>query len=104
MQAGADMACEGNDKAFLTVSELSARSGLSSSTIHRLKATGKIPYYQPAGRGGTVLFPPDAIERTVAEAPTPTSQPSAPVDAQPRRLSGPRPAWMHNTNPQALES
>ena len=66
--AGAYMPGECNDKAFLTASELSAQSGLSPSTIYRLKTAGKLPYYQPAGRGGAVLFPPDAIEQSKAEA------------------------------------
>ena len=46
-----------------TIFELSQTSGLSS-TIRRLKDDNRIPYHQPSGKGGKLLFPPDAIERT----------------------------------------
>jgi excisionase family DNA binding protein len=82
-----------NDSRYLTIEELSQRSRLSVSTLHRLKKSGKIPYVQPAGKGGRLLFPADALER-VALA-TASFGPEPPVEAQsPKRLSGPLPAWM----------
>jgi hypothetical protein len=60
---------------MLTVQEPSANSRLSVATIHRLKGQGKIPFYQPAGKGGRLLFPADAIRRTVSETANPFSPP-----------------------------
>ncbi len=76
---------------LVTIEELSRHSRLSIATIHRLKRAGKIPFFQPSGKGGRLLFPADAIERSVA---TTTTTPS-PVTRRkpPGRLSGPRPAW-----------
>jgi excisionase family DNA binding protein len=77
---------------YLTVEELSRESRLSVSTLHRLKRAGKIPYYQPSGKGGRLLFPPDAIEHAVQAS---SSEPnSTSTDHVPQRLAGPRPAWM----------
>jgi hypothetical protein len=75
---------------YLDVRGLSARTGLSPSTIHRLKDQGKIPFYQPAGKRGRLLFPVDAIERaaTVSNEPSSLSPEGRP------HLSGPPPAWM----------
>src|SRR5687768_6450886 len=46
-----------------TIHELSRHSRLSVSTLHRLKKAGRLTYFQPAGKGGRLLFPADAIER-----------------------------------------
>jgi hypothetical protein len=83
---------------LLTVSEFRAESRLSVATIHRLKNQGKIPFYQPAGKRGRVLFPADAIERAASAA----AKPSAPVLSAPltrSHLSGPPPAWMQPFSP-----
>ena len=85
----------GNDTpTYLTRRQLAAQTGLSLATIHRLKAEGRIPYHQPAGRNGKVLFPPDALERANEDAGEPTSS-SAGGSARP---SGPRPRWERNIN------
>jgi hypothetical protein len=65
-----------------TIFELSQTSGLSS-TIRRLKDDNRIPYLQPGGKGGKLLFPPDAIERT--------SPASDAGDTSSGRISGKRP-------------
>lgn len=78
---------------LLTLQELIDRSRLSAATIHRLKKLGKIPYLQPAGKGGRLLFPADAIERAACEAAKPASPVSSPAGSRPH-LSGPPPAWM----------
>jgi len=75
---------------YLTVAELSRRSGLSLATLHRLKAAGKIPFYQPGGKGARLLFPPDAIERAAHAG---ESQHSTTTNV-PQHLAGPRPGWM----------
>jgi hypothetical protein len=79
-------------RAYLDIDELSARTGMSLATINRLKRVGKIVFYQPAGKGGRVLFPPDAIERA-GSSPNGTPEPPA-VDDTKKHLAGPRPAWM----------
>jgi excisionase family DNA binding protein len=95
---------------YVTKKELAARTGLSKSTIQRLKEAGKIPFFQPHGDGGRVLYPHDAIERACrphqantientagsgGDAPPaspagPQPGPAAPV---PRKLPGPRARW-----------
>ena len=93
------MAEKAADK-LLTIKELSVYSRLSSATLHRLKRQGKLPYFQPAGPGGRLLFPPDAIERCAAAVVSEQITPSAPA-AEPRRhLSGRCPAWMQSTDTQ----
>lgn len=78
---------------LLTVQELSTKCRLSIATIHRLKDQGKIPFYQPAGKGGRLLFPADAIERAAAE----TTKPSSPPADDRPHLPGPPPTWMRST-------
>lgn len=84
---------------LLTISELSRQSQLSTATIHRLKKAGRIPYYQPAGKGGRVLFPADAIERS-GDEPEGDAQPSGPnpPPTSGPTLPGPRPSWMRKLN------
>ncbi len=41
---------EATEKAYLDINELSARTGLSVATLHRLKNNGRIPCYQPSGK------------------------------------------------------
>jgi hypothetical protein len=77
---------------FLTIQQLSRNCGLSIATLHRLKRQGKLPFYQPAGKGGRLLFPPDAIERISVSHQQSSSDSS---EAGPRKhLSGRCPAWM----------
>jgi excisionase family DNA binding protein len=76
------------DRDYVTIQELSVRTGASLATLHRLKRAGKISYYQPGGKGHLLRFPIDAIEQAIQQANT------APQVATPQKLSGPRPAWM----------
>jgi excisionase family DNA binding protein len=78
---------------LLTIQELCAKYRLSISTIHRLKDQGKIPFYQPAGKRGKLLFPLNAIERPTFEEGGPSSPDSRPDNNHPH-LSGPSPTWM----------
>jgi hypothetical protein len=91
--------------AYLSKRQLIARSGLSASTIQRYKDAAKIPFFQPAGAGGKLLFPPDAIE--LARAHAIAEQQAAAVTGVARgqhgqqaaetpgrrTLRGPRPRW-----------
>jgi excisionase family DNA binding protein len=76
---------------YLSAEELSALTGLSLSTIRRLKDAGKIPFFQPAGKCGRLLFPADAMEQA-AQAPKPQGAPIADAE-RPTRLSGRQPKW-----------
>lgn len=79
-------------RSYLNVVELSAQTGMSAATIHRLKRAGKIPFLQPAGKGGRLLFPLDALEQAGTGC---NSEPAAPaVNETKNQLAGPRPAWM----------
>lgn len=90
-----------------SLEELAAYGGLSESTIHRLKRAGKIPYFQPAGKGGRVLFPADALEKASPAHPyhrqlegdicpsindVEPSETPKPATKSPRQ--GKRPRWM----------
>lgn len=86
---------------YLTIDELSRRSGLSASTLHRLKNAGKIPFFQPAGKRGRLLFPADAIEQSARSVPPRDEQPAV-ADAR-KRLSGPQPKWLQPPSPNNHE-
>jgi len=94
LPVSAQVAVVSNDSARLrTIQELSLHSTLSIATIHRLKKAGRIPFFQPAGKGGRLLFPADAIERSCkANDEAAEAGPSPAV--RDKRLSGPLPAWM----------
>jgi hypothetical protein len=92
-------------RAYITKKELVIRSGLSASTVQRYKDGGRIPFFQPRGKGGRLLFPPRAVEAVLGQAlqdqqPGIAATPSAgPVRAvvppftRPKKLPGPRPLW-----------
>ena len=84
------------ERQLLTLQELCERSRLSPATIHRLKKAGKIPVYQPSGRGGRLLFPADAIERLSVRLESAAS--AAPSERAAGHLAGPRPNWMNPRN------
>jgi hypothetical protein len=76
----------------LTIEELSLKYQVSVATIHRLKRAGRIPYFQPSGKGGALRFPADALERAGCAN---RIAPAVPSEAEsPRRLSGSTPTWM----------
>ena len=83
----------GPEPQLLTLSEFSAHSRLSPATIHRLKDAGKIPFIQPAGKGGKLLFPINAIELMATPQLDRPSVPAAASGGDGVRLSGPRPKW-----------
>lgn len=77
---------------YLTIHELSAKTKFSVSQLRRLARQGRIPCFQPGGKGGKLLFPPDAIEQYLADDPHLDGD-SAPKSTKP--LSGRLPAWMN---------
>jgi hypothetical protein len=91
MEAGRDP----GGAAYLTIQELSFRSRFSVSQLRRLAKAGRLPYLQPGGPGGKLLFPLDALEQ--AAAAEGADVPHAP--RTPRRLPGRRPQWMAAPDP-----
>ena len=83
-----------DEKQYLTIDELSMRSGLSVSTLRRRVREGNIEALQPGGPGTRLLFRPDVLERstTAAVRGIPRQGPVAPAGAG--HLPGRRPAWM----------
>ncbi|MEX1039831.1 MAG: helix-turn-helix domain-containing protein [Pirellulaceae bacterium] len=79
-----------NERQYLSPTELAAKSGLSLSTINRLKRERRIPYMQPTGPGGKALFPPDAMDQLM-HRPEPTSKED--FTTGPKMLAGVKPAW-----------
>ena len=88
---------ESRDKrSYLDINQLVTRTGLSPATLWRLKRSGKIPYYQPGGKGSRVKFPEDAIEQ-ILQLESPESAPYG-NDKLPPQLPGPQPGWMSPQN------
>jgi len=75
---------------YLLIQELSATSGYSVTQLRRLARAGRIPFFQPGGKGGKLLFPPDAIEKSGQTHPEP--------QATGMPLAGRRPSWMKDQN------
>ena len=73
---------------YLTISELSESSGFSVTQIRRLAAAKKIAFFQPGGKGGKLLFPPNALECHGEE------NPFAMTEESEKPLPGRRPKWM----------
>lgn len=70
---------------YLTIQQLSELTGYSVTQLRRLVRSGVLPHLQPAGKGGKLLFSPDALERA-AEAQR--------LGGSTDRLSGKQPDWM----------
>lgn len=79
-----------SNRDFLNVEELVDKTGFPASTIWTLKRQGRIPYIQPTGPRGKVLFPPDALDSLVFR-PDPTAVAKPP--SEPKTLSGKEPQW-----------
>jgi excisionase family DNA binding protein len=76
---------------LLTIRELSGRIRLSVPQIRRLVREGRIRSYQPGGRGGKLLFPPDVLEVAIAPLVKRTDDRHA---SEPQRLPGRRPKFL----------
>jgi hypothetical protein len=75
---------------YLNLRELSVATGISETQLRRLAKDRKIPSFQPGGKGGRLLFPPDAIEKS--------EQPQPGFEATGLPLAGRRPLWMTSQN------
>ena len=83
-------------RTYLNIDQFQSLTGLSKSTIHRLKDSGQIPFYQPGGKGSRLLFPADAIEQSERLP----SVAAATSRTQPGHLSGRQPQWMSPNQPR----
>lgn len=87
-------------RACLSYEEVSARTGLSLSTLRRRVKEGKLPFIQPGGRRTRIVFPLDVIERLLQAADTSSSPKHAvqqPISVPVRKVTvsrGPRPKWL----------
>src|SRR5262245_50158632 len=82
-------------KCYLDIRELSARSGLSVTTLRRYARDGKIESLQPGGPGSKLLFRPDALERCTTPPAGIGPQAAAPQScSDSKRLPGRKPTWM----------
>jgi excisionase family DNA binding protein len=81
---------------YLTIDQLHHRSGISKPTLYRWVDRNVIPFYQPGGKGGKLLFPPNAIE--LATRDRLANGHAEPVAPKKTKLSGPRPKWEQVTN------
>lgn len=77
---------------YLSKHQLSELTGLSPATIQRYKDAGRIPFFQPGGKGGRVLFPADAIESAVRVAGE-----TGAAKGGDGRVPGPPPRWRGQT-------
>lgn len=86
------------EREYLSPREFAVQTGLSSATVNRYLAGGRIPFHQPGGPRCRILIPRSALEPFTA-APTGAQQPSSekqpPTSAKPR--SGPKPRWKLNS-------
>ncbi len=55
---------------LISIQELSKRSGVPVVTLRRWARAGSIPFFQPGGKNGRLLFPVDAIEASYFSHPT----------------------------------
>ncbi|MGZ0173050.1 MAG: hypothetical protein ACKVHE_26235 [Planctomycetales bacterium] len=78
---------ESKPEQLLTIKEFSQQSRYSVTQIRRLVNAGRIPFLQPGGRGGRLLFQPGALLSA--------QEPHEPLCAEPkvRPMSGRKPKW-----------
>jgi len=94
MNGASANSCASNVTPLVNIDELHRHTGLSLSTIRRLRKAGKIPSYQPGGKGSRVTFPLNAIELASQASDSLSSPAAAPPSEAPQRLAGPTPKWM----------
>ncbi len=76
---------------LLTVAKAAEVSQLSPSTLHRAIRAGKLPFNQPAGPGGEVRLPRDAVLAWAfaLQVHEPPAQPEPPRPEKPRQRERP---------------
>jgi hypothetical protein len=77
---------------LIDIKELSARTNRSVSSLHRDVRKGRLQAFQPAGRGGKLMFSSDVLS-LFPPAAGGSDSPSQRGPAS-QRLSGRRPTWM----------
>lgn len=86
-----------SEGAYVTTDELSKILRLSKSTIHRLRAAGKIPCFQPGGSGHRILYSIsevlDAFRTDTTSVPTGPDKATC-QDRDQTHLTGRKPNWM----------
>jgi excisionase family DNA binding protein len=84
--------------AYLSYEELSAATGISTSTLRRRVRDGQLPFFQPGGHRTRVVFPADVVERLLQMSTKP-STPSSELQPPPPTVIqyGPRPKWLRET-------
>lgn len=78
---------------YLTADSFCQLAGISRSTLGRWKQLGLIPYVQPAGKRGRLLFPANALEACQKLQSIPATRPLESAGSQPSKLRGRRPKW-----------
>jgi hypothetical protein len=89
------MDAESHEREFITLQQLSDRSGRSSSSLRRDVRKGRIEAIQPGGRGGKLFFRPDALQ--ACRLAGPQQQTISTQSQQIGRLAGRRPCWMSDS-------
>jgi len=87
-----------NDSGYLSKVELAKLTGLSPATIERYKKKGIIPFAQPAGPRGRVLYPLQAVKAAIDLNGVAPSQSSNPVRVEINLHRGPRARWRAKSN------
>lgn len=96
------------DSDWLTPEQYVQATGLSSATVSRYLADGRLPKYQPGGPRCRVLIPRDALPTAehpnpIQELPVESSSGSCLSDEKPNNLkestrpAGPVPRWLRRT-------
>jgi hypothetical protein len=79
---------------YLSVTEFSAASTLSESTIRRRIKDGTFPFWQPGGPGTRVLLSASLLEKANGSPLKPDNSPAQQIKpAPPPHLPGPRLRW-----------
>lgn len=87
----------GTEPILLDLEQFCRRVSLSASTVRRLVKAGRIPFFQPAGKGGKLLFPSDALQQAGLSKASPPSAPPPSV------RSGRQPGWMKSSHASRKE-
>lgn len=95
---GIDVMDQVAGRTFLTVREFASQSGIGVATVWRYLHDGKLPKYQPGGRGCRVVIPIQALHTLPVyegtnSMPQTDSAPSPGQKHQQKKIPGPRPKW-----------
>jgi excisionase family DNA binding protein len=80
---------------YLSYQELSARTGISISTLRRRVKQRRLPHFQPGGPRTRIVFPSNAIELCNQPDAGNEAAPPPPPPAPSRGRRGPAPKWLN---------